>query len=73
MLKGFFCCGCTICVEFVCYVRLGFSLKTGGLCAGMAESEFHLKQLYYKESLTFQYMLKKLIKHHLQNIPICSS
>lgn len=34
----------------------------------MAESEFHFKQLYYKESLNFQYMLKKLIKHHLQNI-----
>lgn len=26
-----------------------------------------------EESLTFQYMLKKIIKRHLQNIPICSS
>jgi len=36
-------------------------------------NEFHFKQLYFKESLTFQFMLKKIIKHHLQNIPICSS
>lgn len=73
MLKGFFCCGCIICVEFVCYVRLGFSLMIVEVFVGMVESEFHFKQLYFKESLTFQYMLKKIIKCHLQNTPICSS
>lgn len=50
-----------------------FFNDSSGLCAGMVESEFHFKQLCFKESLTFQYMLKKIIKCHPQNIPICSS
>lgn len=73
MLKGFLlwlynlCRICMLCTS-------GFFFNdSSGLCAGMVESEFHFKQLYFKESLTFQYMLKKIIKRHLQNTPICSS
>lgn len=61
---------CRICM--LCTSGFFFN-DSRGLCAGMVESEFHFKQLYFKESLTFQYMLKKIIKRHLQNIPICSS
>lgn len=56
-----------LCTSGVCFN------DSRALCAGVVEAECHLKQLYFKESLTFQYMLKKIIKHHLQNIPICSS
>lgn len=56
-----------LCTSGVCFN------DSRALCAGVVEAECRFKQLYFKESLTFQYMLKKIIKHHLQNIPICSS
>lgn len=50
-----------------------FFNNSRGLCAGLVESEFRFKQLYFNRSLNSQYMLKKIIKFHLQNMPICSS
>lgn len=44
-----------------------------GLCAGLAESEFHFKQLYFKRSFELSVYAEKIIKFKLQNIPICSS
>lgn len=73
MLKGFPPMAVQ-CVEFVCYVCLGFSLMIVEVFVPVWLNQSSILSSCILKSLwPSSICWKKIIKHHLQNIPICSS